>query len=360
MKLWIPGPTEVRPALREACAAPMIGHRGPAMEAAIERLDPGLRLAFGLAEGSSAQVAVHSVSATAMMESGLRGSGRRRVLALVNGAFSKRFGQIAELVGHDVRVLEVPWGQAVSPDQVARVLTEEGPFEVLTVVASETSTGTATPLAPLAEVLESHPETYLLVDLVSWIAGAPVRFDVDRIDFAFAGVQKAFALPPGISVVCASERYLERARGETGRGFALDPVRVIEGHAARKTPATPCIPLYFALGQQLDDIGASPEGWQERFDRHRRMQRTTIAWARGHGLELLPPEELGSPTVSCIQAASLDVAALVAGLAKQGYLISNGYGELKGKTFRIGHMGDHTDEDLAEMLAAADGVMAAL
>ena len=358
MKLWIPGPTEVRPALREACAAPMIGHRSKDMVRAIERLDPGLRLAFGLAEGSDAQVAVHSVSATAMMESALLGAGHGKVLALVNGAFSKRFGQIAELLGREVRVLEAEWGRAVAPEEVARVLAEEGPFDAVTVVASETSTGTASPLPPLAEVLRAHPETMLLVDLVSWIAGAPVDFDANAVDFAFAGVQKAFALPPGVSVCCASARYLDRAKDVPRRGFALDPVRIVDGHVKRKTPATPCIPLYFGLGQQLEDIGSTAADWQARFDKHRRMQRTTIDWAAGHGLSLLPDEPFASPTVSCIRAGDLDVAALVAGLAERGFAISNGYGDLKGKTFRIGHMGDHTEEGLAELLGVMDEVLA--
>lgn len=358
MKLWIPGPTEVRPAVREACAAPMIGHRSQDMVRAIERLDPGLHLAFGLAEGSTAQVAAHSVSATAMMESALLGAGTGKVLCLVNGAFSRRFSQVAESIGREVRRLEVPMGEVVPPEEVARVLAEEGPFDAVTVVSSETSTGTATPLAPLAEVLRAHPETWLMVDLVSWIAGAPVDFDANGIDFAFAGVQKAFALPPGISVCCASARYLERAAGVPRRGFALDPVRVFEGHAKRKTPATPCIPLYFALGQQLEDIGSSAADWQARFDRHRRMQRTTIDWAAGHGLRLLPEERFGSPTVSCIRSGDLDVGALVSALLERGYQISNGYGDLKGRTFRIGHMGDHSEADLLELLGQMDEVLA--
>lgn len=352
MKLWIPGPTEVRPELLQACAAPMIGHRSPEMRAAIERLDPGLRLAFGLAPDSTAQVAVHSVSATAMMESALIGVGRGRVLSLVNGAFAERFAEVAELLGREVRRIEVEWGGVVAPEEVARVLREEGPFDAVTVVASETSTGTATPLPPLAEVVRGHPDTLLLVDVVSWIAGAPVEFDANGIDMAFAGVQKAFALPPGISVCCASARYLARAREMPHRGFALDPVRIFEGHANRKTPATPCIPLYFGLGRQLEDIGARPEDWEARFEKHRRMQRATIEWTRRQGLSLLPDEEFGSPTVSCIRAGDLDVAALMADLEERGFQISNGYGKLKGETFRIGHMGDHDEDGLAELLAA--------
>lgn len=367
--LWIPGPTEVRPEVLAELARPTIGHRSAQMMELLERLDPHLRLAFGLAEGSSAHVAVHSVSATGMMESALLGAGHGKVLCLVNGSFSKRFATIARDLGREVVALDADWGEIVAPGRVERALEEQGPFDAVTVVASETSTGTATPLAPIGELLARYPDTMLLVDLVTWIAGAPVHFDADRIDFAFAGVQKAFAVPPGISVLCASERFLARARSVTRRGFALDPVRIVEGHATRKPPATPAIPQHFALARQLEDITAGvtlPEAdrgktgaaaWDARFAKHRRMQRTTIDWAARHGLALLPAEEHGSPTVSCIRAGDLDVAALVAGLKSRGLEISNGYGPLKGQTFRIGHMGDHTEAGLAKLLAAADAVL---
>jgi aspartate aminotransferase-like enzyme len=370
--LWIPGPTEVRPELLAECARPMIGHRSAAMRATIERLDPGLRLAFGLEPGSDAHVAVHSASATAMMEAGLIGAGPR-VLALVNGAFSARFAEVAELLGKEVRRLVVPMGEVHALEDVARVLDAEGPFDALAVVSNETSTGTRTDFAALGALLRArHPETHLLVDLVSYIAGAPVDFDASGLDWAFAGVQKAFALPPGIAVVCASERYLARAREQRARGFYLDPVLFVAGHEARKTPATPCIPLYFALARQLEDItegvtlsaherherGAS--AWRARFEKHTRMQARTARWAAAHGLELLPAPEHASPTVSCIRAGALDVVALIADLKERGHEIGNGYGELKGKTFRIGHMGDHTEAGLEELLAALDSVLAGL
>ena len=367
--LWIPGPTEVRPKILAACASPAIGHRTQAMTDLTERLDPGLRLAFGLAESSSAHVAVHTTSATGLMEMSLRGAGRK-VLSIVNGAFSKRWFQIAELCGLEATQVEVAWGSAIDPEELDRVLTEQGPFDAVTLVVNETSTGVATPLAGIASAMKKHPKTLLLCDVVSYIAGAAIDFDASRIDFALAGVQKAFALPPGLAVFCTSERYLERARTQKNRGFYLDPVRILEGHEARKTPSTPSTPLYFALAQQLEDIteGATlPErdsgktgasAWQARFDKHERMQAATIAWAESHNTLLLPSREHASPTVSCIRAGTLDVSQLVAGLKERGYEISNGYGDLKGQTFRIGHMGDHTEKGLETLLAAADEVLA--
>lgn len=354
--LWIPGPTQVRPELLAECARPMIGHRSKAMTELTERLDPGLKLAFGLAPGSRAHVAVHTASATGLMEAALRGVGPR-VLALVNGAFSKRFAEIAALVGKQVTKLEAPMGSAVPMDEVARALAEQGPFDALTVVSNETSTGVRQPLPELAATLRAFPDVLLLVDLVSYIAGAPVDFDANGIDFGFAGVQKAFALPPGISVLCASDRYLANARRQPLRGFYLDPVKIVEGHEQRATPATPCISLYYALARQLEDIG---QGWAARFEKHARMQQRTDAWARKNGLEFLPPPELRSPTISCIRSGGLDVAAFLTGVKQRGHELGDGYGELKGKTFRIGHMGDHDETGLAAMLAIADDVIAGL
>ena len=368
-RLWIPGPTHVRPEIFEELTLPMIGHRSAEMVELIERIDPGLRLAFGLEEGSRAQVAVGTHSATAMMEGSLFGVGER-VLAVVNGAFSKRWAEVARTLGKDVTVLEVPWGRAVEGEELERALSASSPFDAVTLVVNETSTGVCTPLAPVAEVLRRHDRTRLLVDVVSAIAGVPLDFDRHSIDFALAGVNKALALPPGICVMCASERYLEGARERERRAWYLDPVRTIEGHEKRKTPTTPSIPLYRALARQLEDITEGrtlPEAdrgktgaaaWTARFEKHARMRSRTLAWAEGRGIAPFPPAPLSSPTVSCLSAGGIDVAALIAGLADRGHAIGNGYGPLKGETFRIGHMGDHGEADLEELLAAADEVLA--
>ena len=190
MKLWIPGPTEIRPELLAEMTAPSIGHRSQACKDLIARTDPGLRLAFGLEAGSDSHVAVHSTSASGMMETALQGVGPR-VLCLVNGAFSKRFATIAEVLGKQVTRLTVEMGEVVALEDLTRALEQDGPFDAVTMVASETSTGTATSIPAVGEALRPYPDTRLLVDVVSWIAGAPIDLDANRVDFAFAGVQKA-------------------------------------------------------------------------------------------------------------------------------------------------------------------------
>jgi aspartate aminotransferase-like enzyme len=153
------------------------------------------------------------------------------------------------------------------------------------------------------------------------------------------------------------------------RGFYLDPVKIVEGHEQRATPATPCISLYYALAKQLEDISAGvmaggkvsgKAAWNARFEEHVRMLRATEAWAERNGLEHLPAAGLRSPTISCIGKGDLDVGALIAGLKEKGHEIGNGYGDLKDKTFRIGHMGDHTEGRVKELLMVADEVVGAL
>ncbi|MEO0651990.1 MAG: aminotransferase class V-fold PLP-dependent enzyme [Planctomycetota bacterium] len=364
--LWIPGPTEVRPELLAELTRPMIGHRTAAMRECIARLDPGLEHAFGLGPGSSAHVAVHSCTASGLMEAVLRGCGGR-VLSLVNGAFSKRFATIAESVGLEVVRLERPAGHGFQTDEVRSVLDRQGPFEALTFATSETSSGTATPPERIARALAQHPETLLLADCVTWLGGAPVAFDANRLDAAIAGTQKALALPPGLGLLAVSDRFLERARRSERRGWFLDVVRIVEAHADRKPPMTPTISLHFALARQLEEIGAgtlegqlagrsAPEAgcdaWCARFERHARMRARTLAAADALGLRPIASVEDCSPTVSCLDLGGREVPALLARMRTRGFELGAGYGDLKSSAIRIGHMGDHSEQELEALLEA--------
>jgi len=367
--LWIPGPTYVRPSILDLLTEPPIGHRTAEMSELIERMDPHLTHAFGLEDGGW-QVAAMTSSGTGLMEAALVGAGER-ILCIVGGAFGERWATIARDLGKDVQVLKVPAGEVVNDMLLAETLDMDGPFDALTLIVNETSNGVYTDPFPIARVLQAFPDTLFLADVVSALAGTPVSLERNCIDFALAGVHKALALPPGISVCGVSEAYLERASEQSGRGFYLDPVRIVEGHAKRKTPTTPCIGLYRALAQQLEDITAGVQlpsefaaepgaaAWEARYEVHKAMQTRTLEWAAGHGLTPFPVQAGLSPTVSCIRAGDIDVPSLIAGLKEHGHEIGNGYGDLKNQTFRIGHMGDHTPEQLDQLLTAADEVLAA-
>jgi aspartate aminotransferase-like enzyme len=212
------------------------------------------------------------------------------------------------------------------------------------------------PLRELTAIAREQQDLLVMVDAVTSFAGAPIDCDELGLDLVFASTQKCLALPPGFTVYAVSRRALERAATVPHRGWLLDFVRAFEGLEKGETPATPSLPHLFALDLQLERIAA--EGIEVRYARHRQMAERCRAWARGRGMQMFGAPEHLSPTVSTIAAGKLDVAALTSKLKAQGFAISNGYGKLKGSTFRIGHMGDHRLEGLERLLQTIDRVLA--
>ncbi|NNG16609.1 MAG: alanine--glyoxylate aminotransferase family protein, partial [Gemmatimonadales bacterium] len=355
-RFFLPGPTEVRPEILAAQAQPMIGHRGSAIQELIGRVQPGLKRVFGTVR----PVYISSSSATGLMEAAVRSCARKRVLALVNGAFSGRFRAIAESNGLEVDALEVSWGEGHPPEMLEEALKRES-YDAVTVVHSETSTGALNPVAELAEVVHRHEDVLLLVDSVTGVGGAPMAADRWRLDFVLTGSQKALALPPGLAFGVAQESALRRAETIPFRGTYFDIVAFEGGLAKHQTPNTPAISLLYALQAQLERIDA--ETITGRCARHRAMAERVWEWVetmadRGAGLSMLAPEGYRSPTVSCIRLPEgLTGPEITAKLGERGFTIAPGYGKLKDPTIRIGHMGDHTIQELDELLEQLEGVL---
>jgi predicted phosphoserine aminotransferase len=350
-RFFLPGPTEVRRDVLEAQVRPMIGHRGKAMEELMARLQPGLKRAFR----TERPVYVSASSATGLMEGAVRNGVRRRVLSLVNGAFSERFHSIARSCGLEAERLEVPWGEAHTPELLADAL-RGGSFDAVTVVHSETSTGVLNPIADLARVAHEAGDVAILVDSVTGVGGAPLETDAWALDFVLTGSQKAFALPPGLAFGVAAESLLARARANPARGTYFDFVEFEKNVHANQTPNTPAISLLYALALQLERMDA--EGTEARWARHLAMAQRTWAWvdeARERGVALALPvaEPYRSPTVTCIALPDgVKSGPAVAELKRQGFVIGAGYGKMKESQLRIGHMGDHTVAELDVLLDA--------
>lgn len=356
-RFFLPGPTEVRAEVLEAQLRPMIGHRGRPMEQLIAEMQPVLRDVFRTAR----PVYIASSSATGLMEAALRNGARRRVLALVNGAFSERFYQIALACGLETDALRVPLGEAHEPDVVADALRAH-PYDAVTVVHSETATGVLNPIADLARVVHEAGDVVLLVDSVTGVAGAPVESDAWVLDFVLTGSQKALALPPGLALGVAQDAMLARAREARGRGIYFDLVEFDKYLAKHQTPNTPALSLFYALQVQLRHIAA--EGIEARWARHAAMAERCWQWAdemsqRGVPLGVLAPPGFRSPTVTCLTLPPGRTGpAVTAALAARGWTIGAGYGELKDATIRIGHMGDHSVAELDALLAQLAEVLA--
>lgn len=352
-RLFIPGPTDVLPDVLAAQTAPMIGHRTDEFESLYARCEEGLQRLYS----TTARVFIVAASGSGMQEAAIRNAVQQRVLCFVNGAFSERWYNVAVGCDKQAERVDIPWNTAVKPEQVTEALTRalaDGDVEAITVVHNETSTGVTSPVAAIAAaVREISPNTLVLVDAVSSLAGIPLPFDASGIDLCLTSSQKALAVPPGLAFVAVSDRLMERAATVKGRGWYFDFINLEKALKKNTTPSTPAISLMRALDVQLAHIFA--EGLAARFERHARLARRTQEWALSRGFDLMAEENYRSNTVTTVtNTREISIGALNLALAKEDMEISNGYGKYKDKAFRIAHMGECTDGDLERLLHAID------
>ena len=350
-KLFIPGPTEVRDELLQAMATPMIGHRAPEYADLHQRVEAKVKNLLS----TENRVYLFSSSSTGVMEAAIRNCVAVKVLNTVCGAFSKRWLEIAQACGVEIGVLEVAFGQAITPELVDAELAKGG-YDALCLTYNETSTGIMNPVPEIAALVhEKYPDVQILVDAVSCMAGVEIKVDEWGLDVCLAGVQKCFALPPGLTVVSVSERALERSKTIPHKGFYFDFV-VMEKYASRfNTPSTPAISQIFALDKAMDDMLA--EGLENRYARHVAMAQHVQGWARKH-FAVYGDERYLSNTVTNIENTSgFDFGAMNKALGERGAAVSNGYGSLKGKCFRIGHMGDLAVDDVKWLTDQIDDIL---
>jgi len=204
-------------------------------------------------------------------------------------------------------------------------------------------------------VMKKYPDVSFLVDAVSSMAGSKIDVDVLGIDVCLAGLQKAFSLPAGLAVASVSERALEKAATIENRGYYFDLIEIAKYDSKGMTPSTPAIPQIQALDAQLDDFFA--EGLEARYERHVFLADIVHDWAR-RNFALFAAEGYESPTITCVEnTRGISVAGLNEELAGQWAMISNGYGVLKERTFRIAHMGDTQEWEIRGLLATIDRIL---
>ena len=354
-KLFIPGPTHVLDETLRAMAQYPIGHRGQAYKDLHFEVVAGIQKVLFTKQS----ILLSTSSATGLMEASVRNLVQKRAANFTCGAFSERWAEITEICGLPQDTFSVAWGKPNQPEQVREALST-GKYDVVTIVHNETSTGVTNPIAEIAKVVNEFPHVMLCVDSVSGMAGLPFYFDEWGVDVVFASVQKAWALPPGFAVMAISDRALRRAEStiSSQKGFYFDLPLMAKSGAKGQTPITPSLPHMFGLQSQLKRILA--ETVENRFERHRQMAHRSREWGREKfGLFAEPGYE--SNTVTCFNNnAGIDLGKLIQDAGNQGFIISGGYGELKGKTFRIGHMGEHQMADIEELLIVLDAITNAL
>lgn len=347
--MFIPGPVDVDPQVLAAQAQPMLPHRSLEFEIIFQQATKKVMSLFYTKQ----RVFITASSGTGLQEAAVRNLSRDRILSCVNGAFGERWYKVALANGKRAHKLDTKWNRPITPQLVANALREKH-YEAITLVHNETSTGIQNPVREIARIVHQvSPETLICVDAVSSLGGTKIEMDAWGLDFLLTSSQKCLALPPGLGLAAVSDRALAHAAQVPNRGWYFDLILLEKHRLKDSTPATPALSLIYALNKQLDRM--EMEGLETRFARHTEMADRVGRWVLEHDLGLYAPEGYRSQTVTTVQNLSgLDIVAVNDYLMERGMRIANGYGPLKGDTFRIAHMGETRMDDIEALLAALD------
>lgn len=351
--LLTPGPVPVSPKVLAAQGAPLLYHRGPAFGEVMRTVADGI--AYMLK--TEAQVLIHTSSGTGGLESAVANafSAGDQVLVVSIGNFGERFKKITTAYGLDVQLLEYEWGLDARHEDVAAMLRDLPECKGVFVTHSETSTGVVNDLKAIAGAVKDHP-ALLVVDTVSGVGAVPIEMDAWGIDIAITGSQKAIAGPPGVAFVAVSDRAWAAHETSTLPRFYFDwtIAREAAERANPESPWTPAISTLMACKVAIDEI--RDEGIDRAVARHALLGKATRAGLLAMGMEPFAANPERSSVVTCVRAPEgVDTSKIVSHVRKRfGLVIAGGQGKLKGKVFRVGHLGWVDRFDIIRAIAAIE------
>ena len=354
--LQIPGPTNVPDRILRAMDHPTIDHRGPTFSRLAAEVLEGLKPVFG----TIGPVVVYPASGTGAWEAALVNtlSPGDRVLMAETGQFSTLWVELAKRLGFEVQLLQGNWRHGASPEAIEAALAEDkaGSIKAVAVVHNETSTGVTSRIADIRQAIDRAGHGALfMVDTISSLASIDYRHDEWGVDVTVAGSQKGLMLPPGLSFNAMSEKALSAAESSTMPTSYWDWSAMLGANAQNVFPYTPATNLLYGLKEAL--VMLEEEGLVNVFARHQRHAAATRAAVEAWGLEVLARDEReysGSLTAVLLpdgQDAD-DLRALI--LERFDLSLGNGLGKLKGRVFRIGHLGWFNDLMLAGTLSGVE------
>ncbi|MDO5717495.1 MAG: alanine--glyoxylate aminotransferase family protein [Tissierellia bacterium] len=352
-KLFIPGPVDVRPDVLEKMATKQIGHRTKEASELQENIEKKLQKVFK----TKNHVLISTSSGTGLMEGAMRSFIKEKAAVFSCGAFGDKFYKICKANGKAADICKKEMGNGFTTQEVVDFLKRDD-YDLMTIQHNETSTGVINPIGDIIrEAKKLNPEIIVVVDAVSSLAGMDIPCDEWQIDVLITSSQKCFGLPAGISFASVSDRAIEKAKGIENRGLYFDYLTLYKYNLEKhQYPSTPTLSHMFALDYQLDLI--LEEGLENRFKRHSELAEIVREFGEEYFKLFVKDPNYRSDTVTCIENnRGVDIADLNLKLAEKGYMISNGYGELKDKTFRISHMADYTKEDIVGVLEAIKEVL---
>ncbi len=349
--LFTPGPTPVPAEVLAAMAAPVVHHRSPDFRPIYERCLARLREVCR----TQSDVLLFTASGTGAFESAVVNlvSPGEPHLVISAGSFGERWAAMTTAYGAQVDQLRYEWGETPDPDDVRARLAERG-AKAVWVVQSETSTGVVADIQAIAAAAK-EAGALVVVDAVSSLGAVPCETDAWGLDVVVSGSQKALMTPPGLGLAAVSDTALE-ATGSTGR-FYFDWKRTRDAQRKLDAPFTPAVSLVAALDVALGLL--LDEGLDAAFERHVRLGRAARAGVKAMGLDLFSPDEDRSAVVTAVRSS--EAAEIISGLRDRfGITLAGGQGDLKGKIFRIGHIGWFDVFDITTALAAIEIVAADL
>jgi aspartate aminotransferase-like enzyme len=344
--LFTPGPTPVPPAVLAAMAEPMVHHRGPDFRLVYERALSRLQEVFR----TRSQVLLFAASGTGAMDSAVSNLTvpGQRVAVVTAGAFGERWVAICEQYGLDVQRIAYEWGEIPNADEVASAVAESG-AQIVYCTHSETSTGVVSDVQSLKAAVG---DVILVVDAISSLGAVPLDTDAWGIDVVLSGSQKALMCPPGLAMASVADPLWENL--PQARAFYFDWRRTRKAQEAFDAAFTPAVSLIRGLDVALGMIADA--GLEAAFERHTRLGRAARAGIKAMGLELFSPDDDSSSVVTVARVPDgVDGIELLRHLRdRHGVTLAPGQGGLKGKIFRIGHIGWFDVFDIAAALAAVE------
>ena len=359
LTLMIPGPTPVPESVLKAMGRHPIGHRSGDFQAIVRRTTDQLKWLHQ----TSGDVLVITGSGTAAMEAGMINTLSRgnKVLCGDNGKFGERWVKVAHAYGLDVEVIQAEWGQPLDPDQFRQALEADTAKTIKAVILthSETSTGVINDLQTIAGHVKNHGTALTIADCVTSLGATDVPMDAWGIDVIASGSQKGYMMPPGLSFVAMSNKAWEAYERSDLPKFYLDLGPYRKTAAKDSNPFTPAVNLYFGLEAALDMM--QTEGLETIFSRHARHRSAAQAGMKAIGLPLFAAEGYGSPAITAVAPDGIDAEQLRKAVKEKfDILLAGGQDHLKGKVFRIGHLGFVCDRDVLTAVSAIEATLSSL
>lgn len=355
--LLAPGPTPVPPEVLLAMARPMIHHRAPEFDPIFAEVREGLKWLYQTRN----EVLMLAASGTGGMEGSVSNflSPGDKAVYVNGGKFGERWGKICKTFGVQATEIKVEWGRAVDPQLVADALKKDPSIKAVYVQASETSTGVSHDVKALGEIVKAYANTILVVDAITALGVFDIKTDEWGLDVVITGSQKALMMPPGMAFVSVSDKAWALADQAKNGAFYFNFKKERENQVKNQTAFTPAVSLIIGLQEALKIMKS--EGIENMFARQGRLARATREGIQAAGLALFPKESPSDALTAVCAPEGIDGQAIYKNLRVQyGMTAAGGQDHLKGKIFRLSHMGYADTFDVIAALAATEMVLKGL